>query len=320
MPRLAASAADSTRTGATTDLDVSVIVPVRDGGAGLEDLLECLSEQTLPRQRYEIVVGDDGSSDGWTQIFETGDGWARVARGEPQNSYAARNRAVTLSQGRALAFCDADCRPQPGWLEAGLVALEEAELAGGRIEFIAGDRPSLWALLDIDSFLDQERAVRNGRAVTANLFVRRDMFDRVGGFDDSLPNQGDYDFVGRCVQAGARLAYAPDAVVRHPVRSRARAFLGKLWRVNRMYARRETVRGRRPARLRFRSWVPLVQDVRTRRYFGRSLRLDRRRLGETGVRPRLRQEFAALPVMYLLIPYLENVAQLRGWLEARRTR
>jgi glycosyltransferase involved in cell wall biosynthesis len=318
MPALAE--ADSVAAGSSRDLEVSVIVPVRDGGAGLEELLDCLAAQTIPRQRFEIVVGDDGSSDGWTEIFQSDDGWTRVTSDQPQNSYVARNRAAGLARGHALAFCDADCRPAPEWLAAGLAALADADLAGGRIEFVADEQPSVWGLLDVDTFLDQERAVGNGRAVTANLFVRREVYEHVGGFDDSLPNHGDYDFAGRCIHAGARLVYAPDAVVRHPIRDRARAFLGKLWRVNRMYARRESSRSRRPARLRLRSWVPLVQPVRTRRHFGRSLGLDRARLGEHGLRPRLRDELVALPLMYLLIPYFSNVAQLRGWLEGRRAR
>src|SRR4051812_39855832 len=109
---------------------VSVIVPVRNGGSDLRELLEKLSAQTLPRERFEVVVGDDGSTDGSAAGLDDGT-WVRVVPGPPLNSYAARNRAVHASRGAVLAFCDADCRPEPEWLEEGVRALESMDVAAG---------------------------------------------------------------------------------------------------------------------------------------------------------------------------------------------
>ena len=81
--------------------DVSVIVPVRDGAEDIRALLECLDRQTLARDRFEIVIGDDGSTDGGTDGIATADGHVRVAAGPPQNSYATRNRAVATDGGYA---------------------------------------------------------------------------------------------------------------------------------------------------------------------------------------------------------------------------
>src|SRR5262245_44903033 len=107
--------------------DVSVIVPVRNGVAHLKRLVAALERQTLPRERFQVVVADDGSTD-QPERFASGDDWLTVLEGQPSNSYAARNRGVAASTADSIAFCDADCVPEPTWLERGLARLETAEL------------------------------------------------------------------------------------------------------------------------------------------------------------------------------------------------
>jgi GT2 family glycosyltransferase len=300
-------------------LAVSVIVAVRNGGAELALLLDRLHAQTLPRTDFEVIVADDGSTDGATDGLG-GDGWLVVSAGPPRNPYHARNRAAALARGHVLAFTDADCLPEPDWLERGLAALEHADVVGGVVRFVPPRRRTAWALLDIDTFLDQELTVRAGAAVTANVFVARERFERLGGFDDTLANGGDQEFVRRCVADGARLEFAPEVVVWHPARASAREFLGKVWRVHRRHAARESRVGRRPARLSARAQIPFLQQARSRRRRGRALGLDRRRLGESGMRPTVWDNVRAVPIMYLLVPYLATAAQALGWLDGRRER
>jgi len=303
-----------------SDPVVSVIVPVRNGGNDVRELLEMLAVQTLPRDAFEIVVGDDGSTDGICDGLATEDGRVRIVPGPPRNSYAARNRAVRVSRGRVLAFCDADCRPEPAWLERGLAGLERADLVAGRIRFIVPEPRTVWTLVDMDGTKDHQRQVELGTAETANLFLRRELYDAVGGFDDSLPEHGDFDFVKRSVAAGAELVYDEAAVVWHPARVRARSFLRALWVYNRWYGAREARANRRPEGLQLRSWIPFVVTVRARRRFGRSLVPDRRWLAANGVRPGVAETLRALPVMYLVVPYLRAAAQLRGWWDGRALR
>lgn len=298
---------------------VSVVVPVRNGGDDLRRLLAAMAKQTLPAAQFEIVIGDDGSTDGSCDALAAMPG-VRVVPGPPRNSYAARNRAVAASRGPVLAFCDADCVPEADWLEAGLRALEQADLAAGRIFFTPPAQRTVWTLLDMDSFKDHERQVEQGTAETANLFLTRALYDRVGGFDDSLPEHGDFDFVGRCVASGATLAFAPEARVSHPTRNAARPFLRAVWIYNRWYAARESRAGRTPEGVRLKSWVPFVQRFRSRRRFHRSLGPDRRWLRANGVHASLLEELMALPLMYLLVPYLASAAQVRGWRDGRRLR
>jgi glycosyltransferase involved in cell wall biosynthesis len=299
---------------------VSVIVPVRNGREDLLELIETLERQTLSRDQFEVVIGDDGSTDGSTDDLETEDGWIRVEAGPPINSYGARNRAARASRARALAFCDADCRPERQWLEQGLAALEETDLAAGRIRFAVSVPRTIWTLLDMEAAKDHERQVLRGTAETANLFLRRELYDRVGGFDDSIPEHGDFDFVQRCVAHGAALSYAAEAIVWHPTRDRARSFLRAVWVYNRWYAAREARAGRTPEALRLRSWVPLVQAVRARRRWRLSVGPDRRWLGANGVHPSWHESLLALPLIYVFLPYYSVFAQARGWFDGRRLR
>ena len=89
----------------------TVVVPTRNAGGALRRSCRGPRRQTLPRDRFEVVIADDGSEDGSTRRLESADGWLTLSTGPPQNSYAARNRAATSRRGAALAFCDRTARP-----------------------------------------------------------------------------------------------------------------------------------------------------------------------------------------------------------------
>lgn len=165
---------------------VSVVVAVRNEGARLHQLLAALDAQTLSRHRFEVIVADDGSTDGSTGPTLLEDDRVRVVRCPPVNQAAAQNRAIAFAGGLVLAFTDGDCEPEPDWLERALEALESADIVAGRVRRRLPVRATRWTLLDVDLFLDQESAVAGGCGVGANLVLRRDVVDAVGGLDDEL--------------------------------------------------------------------------------------------------------------------------------------
>ncbi len=298
---------------------VSVIVPVRDDPAGVEALLAGLDAQTFPRDAFEFVVGDDGSEPGSLDAVQNVDGPIRIVRGPPLTSYAARNRAACVARGRILAFVDSDCVPDRRWLERGYAALDQADLVAGEVVFVCPDAPKVWSLLTIDMFLDQGRNVAKERAATANLLVRRALFDELGGFDDSLPSGGDYDFVRRAVGRGARLAFAPDAVVRHPTIDERDAFLRKISTTNRWQSARRARDRERPSLADAVKFVPVLGVAFARRSALRPVAtLSRPRLRLASVTPTRRQELRALLLLYFVVSWVAGAAQIRGWVGGRR--
>jgi glycosyltransferase involved in cell wall biosynthesis len=289
---------------------VSVIVPVRNGADRLPRLVHRLSLQTLPRDSFEVIIADDGSTDRPAERLDIDGEWLRLTRGTPSNSYAARNRGVSLARGGSLAFTDADCLPCAEWLTSGLEELRSADLVAGHIELSLPIRPSPWAILDATLF-DQQRFVAMGKAASANLFMTRALFDREGGFDASLPSGGDWEFVERSVREGARLAYARGTVVEHRVRSNACDFLARRWRIEHAAARRCT-----------RSGVSLISFNTSReavvpRRWGFVVGYDSRRLAALGLRDGWRTRLATAPARYAIVPAVDATAQATGWLRAR---
>lgn len=209
-------------------MKVVVVVPARDAAAGLTALLDRLAQQTVP---HEVVVVDDASSDATVSVAQAR-GVRVVRQVRRAGSYAARNAGVAAAgDADVLAFTDADCEPRPDWLEAGLRALREADIAAGLIDVPLSPADGIVAAVDAGQFLHQARAVDQGWAATANVLVRGDAFRRAGPFDERLVSGGDAEWSSRAVARGLRLVLAEDAVVSHPPRRSARALALKAFRV-----------------------------------------------------------------------------------------
>ena len=289
---------------------VSVIVPVHNGGEDLLRLVEHLRSQTLGQERFEVIVADDGSTDGTPERLPVDERWLRLSSGARRNSYVARNRGAGVARAPVLAFTDADCMPDPSWLDRGLTALQSADLVAGQIELMLPARPSVWTVLDAMLF-DQERFVSMGKAATANIFVSRALFERHGGFDGTLPSGGDWDFVNRSLRGGDRLAFAPTAIVRHHTRDQALDFLMRRWRIEHAFAQRAA-----------RAGLSLVAFNRGReavvpRRFGFAVGYDSRRAAAVGMSAVRRWRLLTAPARYLVVPAVDVLAQAIGWTSAR---
>ncbi len=298
---------------------VTVIIPVRDDPAGIRQVLVCLKKQTLPGNRFEVIIGDDGSRPDLAPDTATRNLDVKRVTGPPLTSYAARNLAARQARGQVLAFCDADCLPEPTWLEGGLAMLEGADLVAGEVQFRAPDRPTMWSLLTIDLFLDQKQNVSLSRGVTANLIVRRNDFENMGGFDQSLPSGGDYDFVGRMVDSGARLRFGPNAVVGHPTMDQARPFLSKIFRTNLWSGVRRARNKDRFDLAGILVLVPVLGVMLARRNALRpAFDLQQERLRASNVKPRWRERILAVAALYCVICFVAVAGRSLGWLKGAR--
>jgi GT2 family glycosyltransferase len=209
--------------------EISVIVPVRNGARSIPALLRSLDAQTLAREGFEVIVVDNGSTDGTAKV--AADHGARVLREAVANRSRARNRGAAEATASVFAFTDADCVAAPGWLEALLACRSLAPLVAGEVRTTVSARPNPVERFEALWRFGQESWVKQGWAATANLLVHRDAFEAIGGFDPTWRHIGeDVDFCFRARDAGYAIGYCAEAVVEHDGESRLRPMLERCFR------------------------------------------------------------------------------------------
>ncbi len=217
-PAPLAGAVVSGRHAAATPF-ASVVVPARDAAAILPALLASLAGQDLDRGELEVVVVDNASRDATALVAESAG--ARVVTEQIPGRARARNTGAAAARGRRLLFVDADCVAEPGWARALVACLEGASLVAGPVRLRSGDPPNAVERLERLWRFDQEGHVRrDGWAASANLAMRCEAFEAVGGFDAGFERIGeDVDLCLRAAGVGHALAFCPEAVVSHAVES-----------------------------------------------------------------------------------------------------
>jgi glycosyltransferase involved in cell wall biosynthesis len=212
---------------------VSVIVAVRDGERHLGRCLEALLAQSWPRERLEILVVDDASTDR-TRERASAFPVRVLALPTAGGPYAARNAGIRAAGGEILAFTDSDCAPAKDWVERACAAFdaEGADLVAGHVRFALLPGAGASGVVDALTNLDQQRSVaERGVAKTGNLFATRRVFAAIGPFSERRSG-GDVEWTARASGAGFALVYAPDAVVEKTARGAA-ALAAKQYRVGR---------------------------------------------------------------------------------------
>ncbi len=212
---------------------VSVIVPHYNDLGGLGICLDRLEAQTLSRDAFEIIVGDNNSPQGEAAVAAVIAGRARLVVVKERGAGPARNGAAAVARSGTLAFIDSDCQAEPAWLAEGLEALKRFDFVGGRVKVLVDDPTHLSGAesfervfaFDFDSYIN-----RKGFTGSGNLFCPRALFEAVGGFRTGVSE--DVEWSRRAIAAGYRLGYAPLAVIGHPARRDWPELIAKWKRLN----------------------------------------------------------------------------------------
>ena len=217
-------------------LRASVVLPVLNARSQIEGLLDRLRGQDFPRDAWELVIVDNGSTDGtWEWIREIREPWIHVVRESKRGPSAARNCGVRHARAGIVVFIDSDCVPQRNWLSQMVSVFDNRAIwAAGGIVVSAPPESLTEAFTAKQKLLNQEDFFKPMRykppfLLTANFAARRAVFARVGGFDESLLVGEDADFCWRLLQAGGRLHLTPEAIVEHRHRSSPLRFARQMY-------------------------------------------------------------------------------------------
>lgn len=196
---------------------VSIVIPVYQDQAGLDRCLKSISQQAgIQMAQIEAIVVDNGSKPR-ISILKALPFHVQLLVCDKKGAYAARNLGATAARGDDLVFIDADCWPDAHWLRGGLEILssrEETVIVGGGVRFERSLSPTSVELYQILMGFGQERSIKElGFSATANLFVSRSFFKRVGDFNEGLLSGGDREWSWRAVRLGAEIYYAEKAFV-----------------------------------------------------------------------------------------------------------
>ena len=194
---------------------VSCVVPVHDGERFLGEALDSVLEQTY--EPLEIVVVDDGSTDGTAEVAAGYGEAIRYFHQENAGPSAARNRGVEASRGELIAFLDADDLWVPEKTATQVRALRERP----ELDFCVGHVRNFW----IDELAEEAERLKGAggdRAmpgyVTGTLLARRSLFDeQVGLFDPDLAHGDATDWFVRCRAEGVRGELLSDVLLRRRI-------------------------------------------------------------------------------------------------------
>jgi mycofactocin system glycosyltransferase len=211
---------------------VSVVVPAHQRPAATRACVESLLGLDYPRELLEVIVVDDASDPPLAAALD-GLPARLLRRGANGGQSVARNQGAQVARGELLAFIDNDSVAAPGWLRALAAGMADPEIGfagGGAMPFATRGRVA--AFEAVRSPLDMGAHggdVGPGKVIghmpACNLVVRRELLERLGGFDTAMRLGEDVDLIWRAVRAGSRARYMPAGYVTHDHRVRLGALL-----------------------------------------------------------------------------------------------
>ncbi len=205
-------------------LQFSVIIPTRNRPVALGACLQAIAALDYPRDRFEVLVVDDGSAhalDAVTNPFRAQLDLS-LLRQSPSGPAAARNLGIARARGEYLAFTDDDCRPATDWLrrlESRLADRPHTLFGGRTINGLEENPYAATCHLILDSVCAYYDPAQ-GRAhfyPSSNMAVAAAELREAGGFSLHWPRAAaeDRELCRRWLNGGREIAYAPEAVVRH---------------------------------------------------------------------------------------------------------
>lgn len=207
---------------------VSVVVPVLDMADTIGPCLDALVAQSLPSDQFEVLVVDNGSTDGTPGIVQRYP--VTLLREPTAGACNARNAGVRSAAGEFVAFTDADCVPSRGWLRhLARACTGDVDVVAGPLAVLDPGRSRLSRYSATVGQYDPARTLAHPAfpyAVTGNVCIRRSVIEEVGFFNPAFPTFDAAEFFWRLrQQRPLRAAVEPRALVFYRTRTTLAGFL-----------------------------------------------------------------------------------------------
>lgn len=200
---------------------VSVIVPVYNGEQTIEKCVQSLQSQDYPRDCMEIIIVDNNSKDltfSVLQPYASSGQIVLLSESKVLNAYGARNTGIRSAGGEILAFTDADCEAEGGWLRELVGSFGDPKVGCVAGEIVPRDPKNVFEKYGGRDFLSQRKGV--GMAFPpvkgGNCAFKKEVFARVGLFREDFPSGGDTELAWRMAQlTDLTIKVNLDAMVKH---------------------------------------------------------------------------------------------------------
>lgn len=214
-------------------ISVTIIIPVFNDEEALKKLLPIITSMEYDYP-VEIFVVDNASTDKTASYAETVEGVKLLRENNYINSpYSARNRGLESSNGNIIVLLDSTCIPSSNWLSTGVNYLIEndSDIVGGNVRFDFEDKLTAGKIYDSLTNIKMKESIENkGVAKTANLFIKRFVFDQIGMFPEGVRSGADVIWTGNAKRKGFSLDFCEEAVVYKKARNFPE-LIKKQWRV-----------------------------------------------------------------------------------------
>ena len=199
-------------------MKVSVIVPAYNAQKTIGQCIDALLAQTYPRESYEVIVVDDGSTDGTTDVVKAYQ--VKYLYQRNQGPATARNIGVREAQGEIILFTDSDCVPFNNWIEEMVEPFKNKEVVAvkGAYKTRQKSMTARFAQLEFEERFEMLKKAESIDMVdTYAAGFRKDIFLLMGGFDPYFPvaNNEDTELSYRMSKLGYKMVFNPDAIVYH---------------------------------------------------------------------------------------------------------
>jgi glycosyltransferase involved in cell wall biosynthesis len=194
----------------------SVIIAAYNAINTIELCLNALTQQSIDKKEYEIIVVDDGSTDRTSDIvkqFPFKYFWQ-----ENQGPAAARNKGAQEARGEIILFTDADCIPQYNWTEEMVRPFDDSNVMAVKGAYKTHQKAltARFAQVEFEERFEMlKKVVSIDMVDTYSAGYRRSIFLSLGGFDPSFPVANNEDLSYKMSQASYKMVFNPNAVVYH---------------------------------------------------------------------------------------------------------